>query len=73
MYLRQYFGRCGGKGGANVAVGCLAIMIIYALSWLFTVGIIKAITICFGLSFSLLVATGIWLLIILLRSIFGGK
>lgn len=46
---------------------CLAVWVI---SWAVTVGIIKLITLCFGWNFSLLVATGIWLIMALLRSIF---
>ena len=38
-----------------------------AISWLITCGIIKLITICFGLTFSWSVATGIWLCLMLLN------
>jgi len=39
-----------------------------AFSWIITCGIIKLITVCFGLQFSWKYATGIWLLLTLLRS-----
>jgi hypothetical protein len=39
-------------------------------SYFCTVGLIKLITLCFGLKFSWLVATGIWLSMFLLNSIF---
>lgn len=42
-----------------------------ALSWIVTCGIIKLITLCFGVAFSWLIATGIWLVILLLKSVFG--
>lgn len=42
-----------------------------ALSYIVTCGIIKLITLCFGVAFSWLIATGIWLVILLLRSVFG--
>ena len=42
-----------------------------ALSWIVTCGIIKLITLCFGVTFSWLIATGIWLVFLLLRSVFG--
>lgn len=42
-----------------------------ALSWIVTCVIIKLITLCFGVAFSWLIATGIWLVILLLRSVFG--
>lgn len=41
------------------------------LSWIATCGIIKLITLCFGLTFSWGIATGIWLILILLGEIFG--
>lgn len=50
----------------------LAIILIlnYVASWIITCGIIKLITLCFGLSFSWAIATGIWLVLCLLESIF---
>lgn len=42
----------------------------YALSWVFTIGIIKLITMCFSVGFSLPVATGIWLILRLLNLVF---
>ena len=36
----------------------LGLMLGYAISWLFVCGVIKLITLCFGLAFSWLVATG---------------
>jgi hypothetical protein len=42
-----------------------------ALSWIVTCVIIKLITLCFGVAFSWLIATGIWLVFLLLRSVFG--
>ena len=48
-------------------------VILPLLSWLLTCGIIKLITLCFGLTFSWFVATGIWLILVLLKFIFGGK
>lgn len=42
-----------------------------ALSWIVTCGIIKLITLCFGVAFSWLIATGIWLVFLLLKSVFG--
>ena len=47
----------------------IGLIIAYGLSWLFTVGIIKLITICFGIGFSLLTATGIWLVMLLVGNI----
>ncbi len=48
----------------------LAIVVCYALSWLVTCGIIYLITLCFSLTFNWWVATGIWLIMCLLKSVF---
>lgn len=40
------------------------------VSCLITCGMVKLICLCFGLKFTWLIATGIWLLIILLKNIF---
>lgn len=52
-------------------VGVAIIIVCYFLSWLITCGIIKLITLCFGWSFKWSLATGIWAIICLLRSIFS--
>ena len=48
----------------------LIILAVLVLSWALTCGIIKLITLCFGLTFSLAIATGIWLVLWLLGSTF---
>ena len=50
-----------------ISVSLLAL----ALSWIVTCVIIKLITLCFGVAFSWLIATGIWLVFLLLKSVFG--
>ena len=57
------------KVGTFIIILLLAIC--YAISWLITCGIIKLITICFGLTFSWAIATGIWLILCLLKSVFS--
>ena len=59
------------EGGvvALLVIGILAFA--YGLSWLATCGIIKLITMCFGWTFKWSIATGIWLIICILRSIFN--
>ena len=44
----------------------LLFLVIAALNWLLTCGIIYLITLCFGWSFSLAIATGIWLILVLI-------
>ena len=48
----------------------LVIIGLVFLEWIITVGIIKLITMCFGWTFKWSVATGIWLIICILQSIF---
>lgn len=59
------------KGGAIAIVVILILAACYGLSWIVTCGIIKLITMCFGLTFKWSIATGIWLVICILRSIFN--
>lgn len=49
----------------------LGIIIAYAIGWILTCWIIKLITMCFGLQFSWAIATGIWLIILVLKNIFN--
>lgn len=59
------------KGGATAIVVILILAVYYGFSWIITCGIIKLITMCFGLTFKWSIATGIWLVICILRSIFN--
>lgn len=59
------------QGGIVAVVVILIVAVCYGISWIVTCGIIKLITMCFGLEFSLAVATGIWLIICILKSIFN--
>ena len=58
-------------GGIVAAVVILLLAVCYGISWIVTCGIIKPITMCFGWEFSWAVATGIWLIICILKSIFN--
>lgn len=51
----------------------IIVILAYGLSWTVTVGIIKLITLCFAWKFNLLYATGIWLIILIARTIFGSS
>lgn len=59
------------QGGIVAVVVILIVAVCYGISWIVTCGIIKLITMCFGLEFSWAVATGIWLIICILKSIFN--
>lgn len=57
--------------GGTVAILVIVILVLcYGLSWIVTCGIIKLITLCFGWTFKWSIATGIWLVICILKSIF---
>lgn len=58
------------EGGAVAVIIILILSLCYGLSWIVTCGIIKLITLCFGLTFQWSIATGIWLVICILKSIF---
>ena len=58
--------------GGTVALVVIGILVFaYGLSWIVTCGIIKLITMCFGWTFKWSIATGIWLIICIFRSIFN--
>ena len=58
-------------GGIVAVVVILLLSVCYGISWIATCGLIKLITMCFGLKFSWAIATGIWLIICILKSIFN--
>ena len=59
------------KQGGIVAVAVILLLVFCGgVSWIITCGIIKLITMCFGLKFSWAIATGIWLILCILKSIF---
>lgn len=58
------------KGIIYVLVFALFMALIAGVSWISTCGIIYLITLCFGWEFSWLTATGIWLIMCLLCSVF---
>lgn len=49
-----------------IFLNILLFLVIAALNWLLTCGIIYLITLCFGWNFSLAIATGIWLILVLI-------
>jgi len=55
----------------GIGVVCLiGAILLCSVSWIFICGVVKLITMCFGLTFKWSIATGIWLLMALLRDIF---
>lgn len=53
-----------------IIVVIIIIILAYAISWIATCGIIKLITLCFGLTFKWSISTGIWLALILAKTVF---
>lgn len=53
------------------AAALVIMLAMFAVSWIFTCGIIKLITICFGWTFNWLISTGIWWLTILVTMMFN--
>ena len=51
----------------GLLIAILVVALFWGISWIVTCGIVKLITICFGLTFSWSVATGIWLCLALLN------
>lgn len=47
----------------------ILVILAYAVSWIATCGIIKLITLCFGWTFRWYISTGIWLALILARTV----
>ena len=58
------------SGGLTAVVIILVVILCYGVSWIVTCGIIKLITMCFGLTFKWTIATGIWLIICIVKRIF---
>nr|WP_297874259.1 hypothetical protein [uncultured Blautia sp.] len=59
------------EGGIAVVAVILILAAAYVFSLIVTCGIIKLITICFGLTFKWSIATGIWLVMVLLKMVFN--
>ena len=61
------------EGGTVALIVIVILALVYGISWIATCGIIKLITLCFGWTFKWGIATGIWLVLCLLCSVFGTK
>ena len=61
----------------SFSLGCIGYILLFlmlaGISWIGTCGIIKLITLCFGWEFSWAGATGVWLVLGLLGSIFSNR
>lgn len=59
------------KGLWYVIIFVTVLIISYAIGWIVTCGLIKLITMCFGWTFSWSIATGVYIIICILKSIFS--
>lgn len=57
----------------TIGLGLVVMAFCYALSWIVTCGLIYLITLIFGWSFNWLIATGIWIALMLVKFIFTHK
>lgn len=57
-------------GKSAILFTIIFIVIAFAFSWGITCGVIKLITMCFGWQFKWSIATGIWLVMCLARTVF---
>jgi hypothetical protein len=59
----------------SAKIGCLFATLVlvglFAFSWIATCGLIYLITLCFGWTFSWPIATGLWLMLFIAKSIFS--
>ncbi len=53
-----------------IALFIILFVIVCAISWACTCGLFYLITLCFGWTFSFKTATGIWLVLLVISSIF---
>ena len=57
-------------GGSALLLTIIFLVVAFGFSWIVTCGVIKLITMCFGLQFKWSIATGIWLVMCLARTVF---
>lgn len=68
MFNKKFGNYC--KGIIAIILSVLVFVALGGISWISTCGVIKLITMCFGWTFSWGVATGIWLIMCLARTVF---
>ena len=57
-------------GGSALLLTIIVLVVAFGFSWILTCGVIKLITLCFGWQFKWSIATGIWLVMCLARTVF---
>ena len=57
-------------GGSALLLTIIFLVVAFVFSWIVTCGVIKLITMCFDWQFKWSIATGIWLVMCLARTVF---
>ena len=68
MFNKKFGNYC--KGIIAIILSVLVFVALVGISWICTCGVIKLVTMCFGWTFSWGMATGIWLIMCLARTVF---
>ncbi len=55
----------------KIIIGVAVLALLYAISWSICIGIIYLICLCFSWKFSVLTATGVWLIFCLIKGAFS--
>lgn len=62
-----------GTGVFAVIFAILLVALLYGIGWIVTCGLIKLICMCFGWTFKWAIATGIYIVLVILKWVFGGS
>lgn len=54
----------------NIIAAIALIVLLFGISWSICIGIIYLICLCFSWNFSIIAATGVWLIILLVKGAF---
>lgn len=57
----------------EVFLELLRLVIVLVFSWLVTAFVTWLISLCFGIEFSFAIATGVWLILLVLQAVFRGS
>lgn len=57
-------------GGSALLLTIIFLVVAFGFSWIVTCGVVKLITMCFGWQFKWSIATCIWLIMCLARTVF---
>lgn len=70
--MKGFFAALASFAG-SIGIGLLIMLLCYAISWIATCGVIYLITLIFGWTFNWLIATGIWLILCVIKWVIRGN